>query len=86
MWNIKLTSKNQATFPKSALAELGVQAGDRLRLVREVRGGRVEWRLVPPGPDWAWVGAGRGYARGKSNRIEDIRKSIGRALGSRKGR
>ena len=86
MWNIKLTSKNQATFPKSALDELGVRAGDRLQLVREIRGGRVEWRLVPPGPDWSWVGAGRRYAKGKSSRIEDIRKSIGRALGARKSR
>lgn len=84
MWNIKLTSKNQVTFPRSALVELQVGPGDHLQLIREVRDGHVSWRIVPPSPDWSWVGAGRPWAKGKSHRIEDVRRSIGRSVASRK--
>ncbi|KAF0246439.1 MAG: hypothetical protein FD180_703 [Planctomycetota bacterium] len=86
MWNIKLTSKNQATFPKALLEEMRVRPGERMGLVREVRGGQVAYRLVPPGPDLSWIGCARKYAKGKSHRMEDIRRSIGRAIGKKKGR
>ena len=55
-------------------------------LVREVRDGRVAYKLVPPGGDWSWVGCARKYAKGKSHRMEDIRRSIGGAIGKQKGR
>ena len=86
MWSIKLTSKNQATFPKAVLEEMHVQPGERLGLVREVRDGRVAYRLVPPEPDFSWIGCARKYAKGKSHRMEDIRRSIGREIGKQKGR
>lgn len=86
MLSIKLTSKNQVTFPKDALKELRVRPGDRMQLVREVRDGRVTWRIVPPEPDWSWVGGARQYAKGKSHRMEDIRRSIGRGIGRLKGK
>lgn len=86
MWNIKLTSKNQATFPKALLEEMHAHPGERLGVVREVRNGRVGYRLLPPGGDWSWIGSARPRAKGESHRMEDIRRSIGRAIGKQKGR
>lgn len=86
MTAITMTSKRQATFPKQLCDELRLNPGCRIQLVRRVAHGRVEYVLVPPEPDWSWVGAARKYAKGKSHRMEDIRRSIGRAIGKKKGR
>ncbi|MBI2922773.1 MAG: hypothetical protein HYY18_17100 [Planctomycetes bacterium] len=83
---IKMTSKRQVTFPRSLCEELKLTPGCRIQLVRRVVRGRVEYVLVPPEPDWSWVGAARKYAKGKSHRWSDIEKSISRGMGRESGR
>jgi bifunctional DNA-binding transcriptional regulator/antitoxin component of YhaV-PrlF toxin-antitoxin module len=85
MAKITLTAKRQATLPKALCDELGVGPGDKLELERRSLSGETVWLVRAPGPDWSWVGSGRRFARGKSHDLDDIRKSVARAV-SRKGR
>jgi hypothetical protein len=36
------------------------------------------WLLRASQPDWSWVGIARRFARGKSHRLDDIRRSVAR--------
>lgn len=86
MWSIKLTSKRQATFPAQVCEELHLRPGVRLRLERGVVGGKAVFFIRPPEPDLSWVGIARKYAKGKSHRMSNIRRSIGRGIGETRKR
>lgn len=66
--------------------ELHLRAGSVLRLERTLMKGRVVWIMTPSEPDRSWFGGAGKFARGKSHGMEAIRTSIGKALGTRKGR
>lgn len=74
---IKLTSKRQATFPKSLCDELNIEAGDTLEVVRRVVDGETLWCLQavqehsPP-----WFGSLGAYAAGKSHDLGAIRETL----------
>ena len=78
MASIRITSKRQATLPAALCDELGVGPGDDLIAERRVVGGKTVWVLRARKPDWSWVGGARPYAKGKSTRWRDIRRSIER--------
>jgi bifunctional DNA-binding transcriptional regulator/antitoxin component of YhaV-PrlF toxin-antitoxin module len=75
---VTITAKRQATFPAALCKELGLTPGTKVRVERRVVGKETVWVLKGAGPDWSWVGALRSYARGKSHRLRDIRRSIDR--------
>ena len=85
MSTIKITTKRQATLPVDLCRELGVQPGDELRIEKElIRRERV-WTLRPNSHPDSWFDAPQKYARGKSHRPENIRRSIGKELAKEKG-
>ena len=73
---VKITTKRQATLPASLCKELGLTPGAKVTVDRRVVGKETVWVLMGPGPDWSWVGSLRRYAKGKSHRLSDIRRSI----------
>jgi bifunctional DNA-binding transcriptional regulator/antitoxin component of YhaV-PrlF toxin-antitoxin module len=82
MRTITITAKRQATFPASVCEELGLAPGMKIALERRVIAGQPVWVLRGRGPDWSWVGSLRRYAKGKSHRLTDIRRSIERGWAS----
>ena len=77
---IKLTSKRQATLPRRMCDELGVHAGDRIDVSRQLVNGKVVWCLVPDRSiPPLWYGKFRKFASGKSHEMRDIRISVERA-------
>ena len=82
MGTIRLTSKRQATFPKALCEELGVAAGDTLRLERVSLGVETVWVLRLDQPDWSWVGAARSWAAGRDHEWDAVEASIELALAS----
>ena len=75
---VKLTSKRQATLPASLCEELGIEPGDDIDVERRVIDGETVWVLRSRKPDWSWFGAAREYAKKKSHRWSDVRRSIER--------
>lgn len=75
---LKLTAKRQATFPAAVCEELGLAPGAKIALERRVIAGEAVWVLKSAGPDWSWVGSLRRYAKGRSHRLADIRRSVAR--------
>ena len=73
-----ITSKRQATLPAALCKELELGPGSRVSLERRVIDGETVWVLRSRKPDWSWIGAARRYARGKSHRWADVRRSIAR--------
>lgn len=83
---IKLTSKRQATLPKSLCDELGLVPGDEIRIERREIEGEVVWVLRQNEPDTSWIGSLARYAKGKRHDLRTIRTSIGKALGRKASR
>lgn len=54
---IKLTSKRQATLPRSLCEDLDVHPGDEIALERRVLEGETLWIMRPRKVDWSWLGA-----------------------------
>jgi bifunctional DNA-binding transcriptional regulator/antitoxin component of YhaV-PrlF toxin-antitoxin module len=80
---IKLTSKRQATLPKTLCEEMGIHNGDTIQVEPATVKGKRVWVLVPPQtPTTPWFGCLRKYAKGKSHDMKAIRKSIERGWGS----
>jgi bifunctional DNA-binding transcriptional regulator/antitoxin component of YhaV-PrlF toxin-antitoxin module len=75
---VTITAKRQATFPAAVCEELGLVPGARVALERRVIAGETVWLLRGQKRDWSWIGSLRRYARGKSHRLTDIRRSISR--------
>jgi bifunctional DNA-binding transcriptional regulator/antitoxin component of YhaV-PrlF toxin-antitoxin module len=75
---VTITAKRQATLPTALCKELGLAPGTKVAVVRRVVGKETVWVLSAPGRDWSWVGSLRRYAKGKSHRLSDIRRSIAR--------
>ena len=73
-----MTSKRQATFPAQVCAALNLRPGSRIRLERGVVARKVVFFIRPAEPDFSWIGCARKYAKGKSHRWSDIKRSIGR--------
>ena len=73
-----ITSKRQATLPAALCGELGLRPGSRVVLQRRVIDGERVWVLRSRKPDWSWIGAARRYAKGKSHRWADVKRSIAR--------
>ena len=78
---IKLTSRRQATLPKSLCDELGWVPGDEIRIERREIEGEAVWVLRQNEPDTSWIGSLGRYAKGKQHDLQSIRASIGKALG-----
>jgi len=77
---IKLSSKRQATFPRSVCEELDLRQGDAIELEpREIDGERVWVLRRHERPETPWFGSLRRYAQGKPHSMAAIRKSIGEA-------
>lgn len=82
---LKLTSKRQATFPVALCNELGVSAGDELKLERRVLDGEAAWVLqVREKPETSWFGSLNAYAPGKTHDMEIIRAATGKLIGKAK--
>ena len=73
---VTITSKRQATLPAALCKELGLGPGAKITLERRLVGKQTVWVLKAPGLDWSWVGSLHRYAKGKSHRLSDIRRSI----------
>lgn len=77
MARIRLTTKRQATLPKSLCEEMHVGPGDTLKVEKVTIGGELYWCLSPVREDGpAWFGALREYGQGKSHAMDAIRQSI----------
>ena len=79
---VTITTKRQATLPAALCKELGLAPGEKVAVERRLVGKETVWVLKGPGPDWSWVGSLRPYAKGKSHRLSDIRRSIARGWAS----
>ena len=75
---VTITTKRQATLPAALCKELGLAPGVKVGVERRLIGKETVWVLKGPSPDWSWVGSLRQYARGKSHRVSDIRRSSAR--------
>jgi len=73
-----ITSTRQATLPAALCEEIGLRPGSRVALQRRVLDGERVWVLRSRKPDWSWIGAARRYAKGKSHRWADVKRSIAR--------
>ena len=79
---VTITAKRQATLPVALCKELGLAPGAKVAVERVLVGRQTVWVLKGPGPDWSWVGSLRRYAKGKSHRLSDIRRSIAKGWAS----
>jgi bifunctional DNA-binding transcriptional regulator/antitoxin component of YhaV-PrlF toxin-antitoxin module len=79
---VTITAKRQATLPAALCQELGLAPGAKVGVERRLVGKQIVWVLKGPGPDWSWVGSLRPYAKGKSHRLSDIRRSIAKGWAS----
>jgi len=78
MLTVKLSSKRQATFPKSVCESLGLEPGDEILLEPSSdASSESSWVLRPaksrPRP---WLNQLNAYAKGKESSMEAIRASI----------
>ena len=79
---VTITTKRQATLPAALCKELGLAPGAKVSVERRLVGKETVWVLKGPGPDWSWVGSLHRYAKGKSHRLSDIRRSVAREWAS----
>ncbi len=83
MSTITLTTKRQATFPRSLCDDLQVGPGDKLTLERRVIDGEVVWVVRRShGPDWSWIGSAREQVVETSHDPKAIRASVARGRAS----
>ena len=75
---VTITTNRQATLPAALCKEHGLGPGARVAVERRLVGKETVWVLKGPRPDWSWVGSLRPYAKGKSHRLSDFRRSIAR--------
>jgi bifunctional DNA-binding transcriptional regulator/antitoxin component of YhaV-PrlF toxin-antitoxin module len=73
---VTITAKRQVTLPAALCKELGLAFGAKAAVERRLVGKQTVWVLKGPRPDWSWVGSLRRYAKRKSHRLSDIRRSI----------
>lgn len=85
MPTIRMTSKRQVTFPVQVCEDLGIGPGAILDLEKTTIGKRTVWIIRPRVNDKSWFGSLRKYAVGKSHDLEEIRKSVGKAVGRENG-
>ena len=80
---IKLTAKRQLTFSKELCEEMHLKPGDTIQLDKCHVNGAVVFCMIPKREDnrHEWVGSLKTYTKGKSHNMEDIRRSIGNAIG-----
>jgi bifunctional DNA-binding transcriptional regulator/antitoxin component of YhaV-PrlF toxin-antitoxin module len=78
MAKVAITSKRQATLPAALCEELGVGPGDALDVERRVVDGETVWVLRGNTLDWSWIGVARQYAKGRSHKLSDVKRSIER--------
>jgi bifunctional DNA-binding transcriptional regulator/antitoxin component of YhaV-PrlF toxin-antitoxin module len=85
MAKVAITAKRQATLPTALCEELGVGPGDALSIERRVVDGETLWVLRGRTLDWSWIGTARRYAKGRSHKLDDVKRSIerGRSRGHR---
>ena len=77
---IRLTSKRQATFPRSVCEEMHLKPGDKLTLDARVVDGERVWVIQPDREEEpSWFGCLQRYARGKAHDMKSIRMSIAEA-------
>ena len=83
MPTIRLTSKYQATFPRTVCQNMGLKPGDSLMLEDRILEGERVWVLrksQASGPQW--FGCLAKYAKGKPHRMDAVRKSIEEGRGN----
>ena len=85
MPTLRMTSKRQATFPRSVCEALGVGPGDELALEARVLDGETVWILRPKRVDWSWIGSVR-VRRDVTDDVAAVRRSAARGWGREKGR
>ena len=79
MQTLKMTTKRQVTFPVKTCEELNIKPGESIMIEKRKIDGAPAWVLLPPDQiDTQWFGAFKNYSKGKSNKISDIRNSIGK--------
>ena len=79
MSTIRLTTKRQATFPKSLCDDMGLRKGDVLQVEAATQKGKRIWFLRPtPARDMSWFGRFRRFASGKVHEMQAVRRSIAR--------
>jgi len=76
MAKVAITAKRQATLPAALCEELGVGPGDALDVERRVVDGETVWVLRGKNLDWSWVGVARPYAKGRSHKLSEVKRSI----------
>ena len=72
---IKLTSKRQATLPRSLCEQLHIREGDEIALEPRIIDGETVWVLRPKALDWSWVGSVKAPANA-SHDMDEVRASI----------
>ncbi len=86
MATIKLTSKRQATFPKSVCEAMHLGPGARLAVTLEILKGRRVWCLTPLADETPrWFGCLRRFAKGRAHDMASIARSVERRLGDGRG-
>ena len=86
---IKLTAKRQATFPKELCDDMDLKPGDTIRLDKRTIDGETLYCIQPMKKDdnrREWAGSLYAFTKDKSHHMEDIRKSIGAAIGRKHAR
>ena len=78
MAKVAITAKRPATLPAALCEELGVGPGDALDVERRVLAGETVWVLRGKNLDWSWGGVARRYAKGRSHKLSDVKRSIQR--------
>jgi bifunctional DNA-binding transcriptional regulator/antitoxin component of YhaV-PrlF toxin-antitoxin module len=73
---VTITPKHQATLPAALCKELGLAPGAKVAVERRLVGKQTVWVLKGPGRDRSWLGSLRRYAKGKSHRLSEVRRSI----------
>lgn len=72
-----MTTKRQATLPRSLCEDLDVHPGDEIALERWVVKGETFWIMKPHKVDWSWIGAAPVPAN-VTHDMTAIRESIAR--------
>src|SRR5260370_17125516 len=70
--------QGQERLPAALCKELGLRPGSRVVLQRRVIDGDTGGVLRSRKPDWSWIGAARRYAKGKSHRLPDVKRTTAR--------
>ena len=83
MPTLKMTAKRQVTFPAQVCKDLGLQPGALLNLEKRTIEDQPVWVLRPRKANISWFGSLKKYATNENHDLEDIRNSIGQAIGKK---